>query len=264
MKTKTNTNPNHIDDLMLEVIDMQNATNDLEDASYENDIEFKARNSSRCSESGTEKDDSTDNENDKEDEKEDFTCRKCALRTLLFFVLSAILFGALFATGILRNEDLSGIPVLGDLDLEGFFDTDPYGGLITPETPETAYRWYAPQQSGLQLTVLNALTNDWQQEFEKAMAQWDAGDPDTLTLHSERVEVDVPCEPLNGLLKVCNGDYGATDWRGLNVVLLDMQEKWIYSSTAKMNEHFLSRASAAQRQYTMCHELGHGFGLVSK
>jgi hypothetical protein len=132
---------------------------------------------------------------------------------------------------------------------------------VSPDNPQDAYRWESPQQSGLELTVLNALTDDWQQAFQTAMSEWDDGQPDTLTLQSERVDVDVECEPLTGLLKVCNGDYGETDWLGLNAILFDMERKWILMSTAKMNEFFLSRASAAQRQYTMCHEIGHGFGL---
>jgi len=239
---------NRVNDLMLEVIDLQSSPN--------NDQTFKTKTTTTTrSESDTENDDSTDKNS------ESILPKTCILRTIVFIVVTGILFGILFATGVLKNEDISGIPILGDVDFEGFFDSDPFGGLVTPQNPEAAYRWPNPQQSGLQLMVLNALTDDWQQEFETAMAQWDAGQPDTLTLQSERVAVDVQCEPIDGILKVCNGNYGATDWRGLNVVLLDMEGRWIYSSTAKMNEYFLARASLPQRQYTMCHELGHGFGL---
>lgn len=190
-----------------------------------------------------------------------FLENRCVVGSILLLLFGGGMFGILFATGVLKNDDLTGIPVLGDIDFEGFFDSDPYGGAVSPENPQDAYRWYAPDQAGLELTVLNALTDDWQTEFEIAMTDWDVGQPDTLTLTSRRVDVDVDCEPLDGLLKVCNGNYGETDWRGLNVVLLDMERKWIYSSTAKMNEFFLSQASSAQRQYTMCHEIGHGFGL---
>lgn len=35
----------------------------------------------------------------------------------------------------------------------------------------------------------------------------------------------------------------------------------IISSTARLNEYYLARESDAQRLYTVCHELGHGFGL---
>jgi hypothetical protein len=35
----------------------------------------------------------------------------------------------------------------------------------------------------------------------------------------------------------------------------------IQSSVAKMNEHYLLNADYDERLYTMCHELGHGYGL---
>jgi hypothetical protein len=35
----------------------------------------------------------------------------------------------------------------------------------------------------------------------------------------------------------------------------------IVTSVAKMNEYYLYNAEYANRQYTMCHEIGHGFGL---
>lgn len=127
--------------------------------------------------------------------------------------------------------------------------------MVGPENPEDAYRWNSPNQAGLELTLVNALTDDWQQEFQKAVSDWEEGSPDTLTLSTNRVAVDTECEPLSGLLKVCNGNYGETEWRGLNAILLDMQRRYIHSSTAKMNEFYLQKASRAQRQYTMCHEV---------
>lgn len=35
----------------------------------------------------------------------------------------------------------------------------------------------------------------------------------------------------------------------------------IVSSLVKLNEYYLYNADDTKRQYTMCHELGHGFGL---
>jgi len=39
------------------------------------------------------------------------------------------------------------------------------------------------------------------------------------------------------------------------------RQSTIVASTAKLNEHYLSRESDAPKFYTCCHELGHGFGL---
>ena len=56
-------------------------------------------------------------------------------------------------------------------------------------------------------------------------------------------------------------NYGDTQWRGLNEVLLSPRQGTIVSSTARLNEFYLNFESDAQKLYTSCHELGHGFGL---
>jgi hypothetical protein len=184
----------------------------------------------------------------------------CILVAIISLLVIAIITACLFAFNVISNDDLEGVPLLGNIDFEGFFDSDPYGGAVSPETPEDAYRWWGPG-TGLELYVLNALDDNWQSEFQTSLQEWEIGAPDALTLTTRRIDYDFECEPLNGILKVCNGDYGETEWKGLNTVLLDYERNWIYSSTAMMNEFYLSGASSAQRAYTMCHELGHGFGL---
>lgn len=58
---------------------------------------------------------------------------------------------------------------------------------------------------------------------------------------------------------VCNGNYGDTEFHGVNEILVFGDT--ITASVAKLNEFYLSRSTGARRQYTMCHEIGHGFGL---
>jgi hypothetical protein len=57
------------------------------------------------------------------------------------------------------------------------------------------------------------------------------------------------------------GNYGETGWLGINEVLKSVPQGIIQSSVAKMNEHYLFNADYDERLYTMCHELGHGYGL---
>jgi hypothetical protein len=80
-------------------------------------------------------------------------------------------------------------------------------------------------------------------------------------LTTRREAYEFACTPENGTFKICNGDYGETDWRGINGIILDDFSRAIFSSAAKMNDYYLKAESSAQRQYTMCHEIGHGFGL---
>ena len=90
--------------------------------------------------------------------------------------------------------------------------------------------------------------------------QWDAGygNVDPLALSIQRVAVDPECTPTDGRIKVCNGDYGKTDWRGINVALINGE--YMVNSVAMLNDYWLYDDD--QKQYTMCHELGHGFGLA--
>ena len=57
------------------------------------------------------------------------------------------------------------------------------------------------------------------------------------------------------------GNFGETGWLGINEVLKSVPQNIIQSSVAKMNEHYLLNADYDERLYTMCHELGHGYGL---
>lgn len=80
------------------------------------------------------------------------------------------------------------------------------------------------------------------------------------------MDADPSCVPKNKVMRVCNNDYGATGWKGLNEILT--QGKTIVASVAKMNEFYVGSDVKTQgtdiadeRRYTMCHEIGHGFGL---
>ncbi|KAG7342835.1 hypothetical protein IV203_020779 [Nitzschia inconspicua] len=114
---------------------------------------------------------------------------------------------------------------------------------------------------GLSLELWNALDESWQTEFAESFSDWDNCDPNALTLSTQRVEVDYACSHATGVMKVCNGNYGETGWLGINEVTKIMPQNAIESSVAKMNEYYLNNAGYEERLYTMCHEIGHGFGL---
>jgi len=156
----------------------------------------------------------------------------------------------LFVYGVLDN---SHVP-------QGFFDSDPFGGRVKAGNPEDAHAW-ANGGSGLRLTVLNAVDDSWQAFFDVGVADWENGSPNALTLSTRKVVPEMQCDPQTGVLKVCNGSYGETGWKGLNAVLLDPTSRDIRASSAMMNDHYLAPDNLIERTYTMCHELGHGFGL---
>jgi hypothetical protein len=126
------------------------------------------------------------------------------------------------------------------------------------KNPGDSNRW-RNDGKGLKLTLVNALDEQWNTYFYTALDDWDKGDPDSLNLQMTVGNPSSECTSETGVIKVCNGDYGATSWRGINKVMLE--NGYIYASAAKMNEFYFKGEDAFQRQYTMCHEIGHGFGL---
>jgi hypothetical protein len=120
--------------------------------------------------------------------------------------------------------------------------------------------WDVPAHQGLTLELLNALEDKWTPIFDDRVALWDSGTPDALTLTTSKVTYDFGCTSVDGKVKVCNGNYGATDWKGLTTTFL--YNDFIQHAVATMNDYFLDNENDASKYYTMCHELGHSFGLA--
>lgn len=144
---------------------------------------------------------------------------------------------------------------LDDISFGDLFNEDPAVG------NNSTLKWHDSHveydSGGLHLTLQNALDDTWQQEFDDAVADWQ--ESDALELSTERVAVDHECNRVDGVMVVCNGNFGATGWVGINEN--SILGGTIRSSVAKMNEYYLRNANYDHRRFTMCHELGHGFGL---
>jgi len=138
------------------------------------------------------------------------------------------------------------------------WDEDPFVG----DNTTNLWTGYTKGSGGLYLELWNALDDSWQIEYAEAVSDWNTlCDPKVLVLTSKVVEVDNACSQADGVMKVCNGNYGESGWLGINEVLKSVPGGIIQSSIAKMNEHYLLNADYDERLYTMCHELGHGYGL---
>ena len=141
-----------------------------------------------------------------------------------------------------------------DINLGDYYDTDPF-------VADNSTKAWRNDGVGLELEIVNALDDTWQDEFEQAVSDWDGGSPDTLTLTVSRGEVDYSCKEQDGVLKVCSGNFGDSGWLGINDLLFIESTGEVISSVAKMNEFYLRNGDSDTRFYTMCHEMGHGFGL---
>jgi len=150
---------------------------------------------------------------------------------------------------------------LEGFDFGQFFNDDPFAGNTTVTLWQE--KFIERDNGGLQLTIVNSLSEEWQEEFDVALADWQESEALTLSVEVEPVdnawENEKKCKRQDGLLVVCNGNFGETGWVGIceNEVLGGR----IISAVAKMNEYYLNNADFAERRFTMCHEIGHAFGL---
>ncbi len=141
-----------------------------------------------------------------------------------------------------------------NLNLSDYYDNGPF-------VADNSTIVWVNQGKGLELEVVNALDDTWQTEFELAVSDWDNGSPDSMTLTVTRGEVDYSCKEQDGALKVCSGNFGDTGWLGITDMMYIESTGEVLISVAKMNEYYLRNADSAIRQFTMCHQLGHGYGL---
>jgi hypothetical protein len=176
----------------------------------------------------------------------------CTVRRLCGFLIPLVVVGGIAAGLIYPFTSKGGLPFFSDM--EEFAQEDPFN----QTGPEEANRW-RNNGSGLRLEVVNALDDEWSEFFYKAIGDWGAGTPNALSLTTSVRSPDPSCVSLDGKLKVCNSDYGPTEWLGINLVLI--RNNIIFASTSKMNDFYHPDNNKAQKQYTMCHEVGHGFGL---
>lgn len=165
-------------------------------------------------------------------------CCSCILTIATLAIIAGLaVFLAVYLTGSESPSDL--IPEdfhPGDYipSWEDFFREDPFNAT----TPEEANRWKGTRNSGgLTLELVNALEDRWYPFFDLAVQDWENGSPDVLSLSVSYDTVDPDCYPISGKMKVCNGNYGDTGWKGINVVSLINDE--IIESSAKMNEYYL-------------------------
>ena len=74
--------------------------------------------------------------------------------------------------------------------------------------------------SGLAVTIVNAMTDDWAKFFDLVISDYEFGDPDTLTLSTEKAEADKECTLIPGMYFV-GGTGGICAFRFESLYILD-------------------------------------------
>jgi len=128
---------------------------------------------------------------------------------------------------------------------------------------EAIYQWRNRGAPGLELNIRNALSSDWERFFVQAVNDWDAAPALSLSYDVSTLE-DPLCDHASGIIKACNGYYGENQMLGWNELMYYESangKNIVVSSVIKINDTYLNGTPDSQKQYVMCHEIGHGFGL---
>lgn len=102
----------------------------------------------------------------------------------------------------------------------------------------------------------------WDSHLATASADWSISSVLDTTVVAGQSKGN--CRPTNGRVEVCNKAYGFNGWLGLAQIWIDSNNH-ITKGVSKMNDTYFSAApynTPSWRQFVMCQEVGHTFGLA--
>lgn len=131
------------------------------------------------------------------------------------------------------------------------------------------HHWGREDRSSLRLRVGENLTGSWEPYLRDSVKEWEDSDVVELRIVNGSTRPDV-CDENRGQVEVCNFEYGKTGWLGLTRIHFFTDDpEHITAAEIRLNDTYFERDSAYKgkdgrnaRDHTMCHELGHAFGLV--
>jgi len=133
-------------------------------------------------------------------------------------------------------------------------------------SPSAHHRWkryhWARTQNPLNLTLGRNLSTAWQNYLQAASSDWSSSNVLNTTVGSGDT-TGATCDPTLGKVEVCNASYGATGWLGVAQIWITTGTH-IAQGTVKVNDYYFNQSqynSPAWRQFVMCQEVGHEFGL---
>lgn len=142
------------------------------------------------------------------------------------------------------------------------------GLLVVPSFADHAwgpYHW-ARTTSSFDLTVINSTTSDWDGYVSAAIGDWSSSnklnlveDPNGSTSSKDRRQ----CRAPDGMVRICNLEYGNTGWLGIAGISIDNNDH-IISGYTKLNDTYFNTSyydTFDWKQSVTCQELGHDVGL---
>ena len=108
----------------------------------------------------------------------------------------------------------------------------------------------------------NTLTAEWNLSLDIASDDWN----DSVIKNEIKIgSSNSNCDPTAGQVEVCNGAYGNNGWLGIASIWITRgKNNHITQGVVKLNDTYFDMPyydSAAWRDFVMCQEVGHTFGL---
>ena len=140
------------------------------------------------------------------------------------------------------------------------------GLLVFQASPSAHHRWrryhWARAINPFTVDLGKNLSSSWATYLTLASNDWSRSDVLDTAVVSGGTNA-AQCNPTSGRVEVCNAAYGSTGWLGVAQIWITGGSH-IVQGTVKVNDTYFNTAqynTAAWRQFVMCQEVGHTFGL---
>ena len=124
------------------------------------------------------------------------------------------------------------------------------------------YHW-ARTANPLALNLGDNVSTIWDDYLAIASTDWSVSSVlNTMIVAGRTTSDPKKCRPTSGRIEVCSANYGGA-WLGLAQIWVSGGH--IYQATTKVNDFYFNKAkynTPAWKQFVMCQEVGHTFGLA--
>lgn len=124
------------------------------------------------------------------------------------------------------------------------------------------YHW-ARTANPLTVSLGDNVSSSWDSYLVTASADWTTSSVLDTVIVPTKSGAARSCRATSGRVEVCNAQYGSTGWLGIANVWVS--GKHITQATVRLNDTYYRSGkynTPAWRQFVMCQEIGHAFGLA--
>lgn len=160
----------------------------------------------------------------------------------------------------LTKPNLRWLPIaaLGGLILAGPI----VQGAMATEQGKFKYHW-GRRDMPFELEIGDNVKRTWNRYLDRSIDDW-ADSRAVEPVEANGSSAPAKCDNTKGRVEVCSSFYGQTGWLGLTRITFDRKNDHITSATVKINDSYFTSGKYNDpdaKRHTMCHELGHAFGL---